>query len=142
MIAARVWYLDASVLLRWLLGHPQAFAVWSDPKERVASSRLIAVEGRRVLDRYRQLGILNDAKVAELSQKMAVTLTTLEEVPLDDAILARAAEPLPVIVGTLDSIHLVTALAYREQASIHVIFATHDAQLAKAARLMGFEVQP
>jgi len=41
---------------------------------------------------------------------------------------------------TLDAIHLATAMSWRDRIGQGLPFATHDAQLATAARSMGFEV--
>jgi predicted nucleic acid-binding protein len=51
--------------------------------------------------------------------------------------------PMATALGTLDAIHLATALLYREQQSPDerpIAFATHDAQLARAAKSLQFDV--
>ena len=59
---------------------------------------------------------------------------------LSAPILRRAADPFPTPLGTLDAIHLATALAWRDARHPALLVATHDAQLALAARACGFEV--
>jgi hypothetical protein len=55
-------------------------------------------------------------------------------------VLARASEPFPTPLGTLDALHLATALVWRERMHQPVAMATHDRDLALAARSFGFEV--
>ena len=62
---------------------------------------------------------------------------------LDIHILRVAAQPFPTIIAALDAIHLATAMAYRAAHFVEerpLLFATHDHQLARAARAMNFEV--
>ena len=60
-------------------------------------------------------------------------------VPLDTVVLERAAEPFPTLLSSLDAIHLATALLARTQVE-DLCFATHDGELATAARAVGFKV--
>ncbi len=53
--------------------------------------------------------------------------------------LERAAEPFPTLLGSLDAIHLASALLARTLVD-DLGFATHDEELATAARAMGFRV--
>ena len=80
-------YVDASVVLRVLLGEPGRLREWRQ-LETAVSSALAEVE----------------------------------------------------LLRTLDAIHLATALAWREARHPGLIVATHDPQLALAARACGFEV--
>src|SRR5438045_2737011 len=78
----------------------------------------------------------------EPADRRGTAYRLLEAVSLADVstpILRRAADPFPTPLGTLDAIHLATALAWRD-ARREVVMATHDAQLALAARACGFEV--
>jgi hypothetical protein len=54
-------------------------------------------------------------------------------------VLDRAAEPFPTGLASLDAIHLSSALLAREQIE-GLPLATHDHELATAARAVGFEV--
>lgn len=53
-------------------------------------------------------------------------------------IIRRVARPLPTPVGTLDAVHLTTALLHRETQRSLLTFATHDNEIAEAARALGF----
>src|SRR5437763_1371616 len=66
-----------------------------------------------------------------------VRMTLLDVTP---EILRRAAHPFPEPVGTLDAIHLTTAVRYRDTHRLAPSFATHDRELAIAARALGFAV--
>ena len=59
--------------------------------------------------------------------------------PLSPPVLERAAEPFPTIVGSLDAIHLTSALLVRDEFDA-LTLATHDRELAIAARAEGFRV--
>lgn len=71
---------------------------------------------------------------------MLETLDGFDLVALDTPILQRAAEPFPTLLRSLDAIHLATALGLRER-SEDLHFATHDAELASAARAVGLPVE-
>lgn len=132
-------YVDASVLLRVLLGEPGRWRQW-EHLETAVSSALAEVEVLRTLDRLRLHGALT---VAEAAERRGAAMRLLQAVSLADVstpILRRAADPFPTPLGTLDAIHLATALAWREIRGTPLVVATHDAQLALAARACGFEV--
>jgi hypothetical protein len=52
-------------------------------------------------------------------------------------VLSRAAQPFPTPLGTLDAVHLATALLWRETRGEDLVMATHDRDLALAARASG-----
>jgi len=131
-------YVDASVLLRLVLGEPGRLAKWREV-ETAVSSALAEVEVLRTLDRLRVGAELTPEETAD---RRGTAYRLLEAVSLADVstpILRRAADPFPTPLSTLDAIHLATALAWRD-ARREVVMATHDAQLALAARACGFEV--
>jgi len=131
-------YVDASVLLRLVLGEPGRLAKWREV-ETAVSSALAEVEVVRTLDRLRVRAELTPEETAD---RRGTAYRLLEAVSLADVstpILRRAADPFPTPLSTLDAIHLATALAWRD-ARREVVMATHDAQLALAARACGFEV--
>ena len=78
---------------------------------------------------------------ATATQRAAVQdiLATFLLVPMTPSVLERAADPFPTALGTLDAIHSATALALRADFPT-LRFATHDLELATAARSMGFMV--
>jgi predicted nucleic acid-binding protein len=132
-------YLDASVVLRLVLGEPQALAEWPRVEAAVASG-LTEVECLRTLDRMMLAGALTAEQLAERRTAVYRLLEAVEVADVGRTILRRASEPYPTPLGTLDAIHLATALAWRESRNAPLAMATHDRALATAARAVGLEV--
>jgi predicted nucleic acid-binding protein len=132
-------YIDSSVLLRLLLGEPKPLRQWRDIELGVASA-LAEVECLRTLDRLRVRGTLPETALAEHRAAVYDLMEALEMVDIGRTVLSRAASPFPTSLGTLDAIHLATAMAYRDMRGVELGFATHDAELAVAARSVGFAV--
>jgi predicted nucleic acid-binding protein len=132
-------YLDASVLLRLILGKPKPLAEWRRVDSAVASA-LTEVECLRALDRLMRLGSLTAEELAERRTAVYRLLEAVEVVDVARPVLQRAAEPFPTPLGTLDAIHLSTALAWRDARALSPAMATHDKALATAARSVGLEV--
>lgn len=132
-------YLDASVVLRLVLGEPAALRQWP-AIERAVSSALARTECLRVMDRLRLQGRTDEEATARRRGLLLETLDAIEVLPLDADILERAGDSFPTALGTLDAIHLASALAARQELD-GLIFATHDAALGLAASAVGFEVQ-
>lgn len=132
-----ITYVDASVVLRVIQGAPGALSSW--PRIEPVASRLIVVECLRVIDRGRVLHRIDETRSANHRASVLEVLATFQLAPVDDFILERAGDPFPTALGTVDAIHLATALELRR---LHpdIQLATHDAQLAIAAKSMGFEV--
>lgn len=131
-------YFDSSVLLRVVLGERGRLKEWSGTSEAV-TSEITRVECLRAIDRLRLEGKMADR---ELSRRRASALSVLsgfELVRLNRAVLERAAEPFPVKIRTLDAIHVASALLVRARFRA-MRFATHDADLATAARAEGLPV--
>lgn len=128
-------YVDSSVVLRALFGEAGAMAL----PEAACSSRILALEAARAVDRRRALRLLDRdalaAKTAELSQLVA----TLALATVSDEILARAGSPFPVPVRALDAIHVATAEAFARRDEVE--FWTHDARQADAAHARGLGVR-
>ncbi len=124
-------YLDTSVLLRVILRQPASLAGFGE-WERAYCSELLGVEGRRVLDRIRSEGALDDAGLATAHQQIARAERTFGVVRVTRAVLRRASLPMPTVTKTLDAIHLATALMLSERQRVEVVFATHDAGCACA----------
>lgn len=130
-------YLDTSVLLRVVLrqaGRLAGFGEW----DRAYCSELLGVEARRVLDRIRLEGALDDVGLAAAHQQVARAERTFGVVRVTPAILRRASLPMPTVTKTLDAIHLATALVLSERQRIDLTFVTHDVQQSLAARALGF----
>jgi predicted nucleic acid-binding protein len=132
-------FLDTSVVARKLFGEPSPLAEWGRIQEAYAS-RLLGVELGRVVDRARLAGELDDDQVAHLHGEGRRILRSIEIVALTDRVLDRAAGPMPTTLGTLDALHLATALELAAGGVAGLVLATHDAQLARAARASGLEV--
>jgi predicted nucleic acid-binding protein len=133
-------YLDTSALLRLVLRERGALEELRSC-DALVSSDLITVESLRTLDRLRVQGALT---AEEAASRRATTMEWLEAVDLvllQRPILARAAEPFPTPLGTLDALHLSTALVWQDRMHRKLVMATHDRDLALAARSFGFEVR-
>ena len=131
-------YVDSSVVLRIVLGEPGALRGWRRIR-RAVSSQLVRIECLRTIDRARIRLTLPEADVAERRAAVLEVLEGFDVVPLDAAVLRRAADPFPTTLGSLDALHLATALQVREMIA-DLQLATHDRELATAARAVGFQV--
>ncbi len=132
-------FVDSSVLLRRLFGEPKPLEEW--PKiTRAYCSRLFPIEVARVIDRARLAGAITDDQVADLHDEARRVLRSIEVLALSERVLERAARPAPTTLGTLDSLHLATALELAASLGAPIVVATHDAQLARAARASDLEV--
>jgi predicted nucleic acid-binding protein len=132
-------YLDSSVLLRVVLGQPNALEEW-DEIERGVASRLAEVECLRTLDRLRLAEPLADHEIAIRREAVYRVLDAIDIVELTRPVLARASQPMPTTLGSLDAIHLATALLWGERSGTRLEMATHDQALAMAARASGLQV--
>lgn len=132
-------YLDASAILRVIFGERGRLREWRRIVRGVTSS-LARTECLRTIDRARLRPGLSDEEVSRRREALFAVYDRLEVVRLTEAVLERAAQPLPTLLGTLDAIHLGSALLWRESTGRDLSFATHDAQLATAARAMGLTV--
>lgn len=131
-------YVDTSVLLRVVLGEPNPLRQWRSI-ELAISSEMIRVEALRSIDRARMLSAVPDVEISERREAVLGVLDGFHLAPIDSRVLQRAADPFPTLIRTLDAIHLSTALLVRADYD-SMVFATHDAQLAVAARAVGFSV--
>lgn len=132
-------YLDSSVLLRRVLGQPNALKEWAGVTQGIASA-LVEVECLRTLDRLRLAQDFAREAIAERREAVYRLLEAIEIAEITYPVLSRAAQPLPTTLGTLAAIHLATALLWKEQAGRDLMMATHDAALAVAARASGLRV--
>lgn len=133
-------YLDTSVLLRLVLREPGALEDLRSC-DALVSSELLAVESLRAIDRLRHQGTLSVEEAAVRRETAAEWLEAVDLVLLQRAILARASEPLPTPLGTLDALHLSSALVWRDRMRQPLVMATHDRDLALAARSFGLGVR-
>ena len=84
-------YLDASVVLRLVLGEPNKLAEWKQVEGAVASA-LTEVECLRTLDRLGRAGALADKEVAARREEVYRLLEAVEVVDIARPILRRASE--------------------------------------------------
>jgi predicted nucleic acid-binding protein len=133
-------YLDTSALLRLVLREPGALEELRSCEALVASE-LIAVESLRTIDRLRLQGALSTEDAASRRELATEWLEAVDLVVLQRPILARASDPFPTPLGTLDAVHLATALVWQDRMGKRLVMATHDRDLALAARSFGLEVQ-
>ena len=131
-------YVDSSVLLRVVLGERGRLRIWSRIETPVASD-LIRLECLRTIDRARIALQLADDTVSERRAAVLEAIETFTLVPIGPRVLERAAEPFPTMLGSLDAIHLASALVVRDRFD-DLSLATHDGELAVAARAVGFRV--
>jgi predicted nucleic acid-binding protein len=132
-------YLDASVVLRLVLGEEHRLSEWEQVEAAVASA-LTEVECLRTLDRLSRMGRLSPDELADRRGAVYQLLAAVDLVDVSRSVLRRASEPFPTPLGTLDAIHLSTALLWRETAGDPLTMTTHDRELATAARAAGFPV--
>jgi hypothetical protein len=131
-------YVDSSVVLRVIGGERGALKEWKKIT-RPLSSALIRVECLRTIDRARIQARLSDDEVAMRRAAVLEQLDGFELVAVEAPVLERAAEPFPTAVGSLDALHLATAVLARGRLP-DLALATHDVELATAARALGFAV--
>ncbi|HEX6101322.1 MAG TPA: PIN domain-containing protein [Thermoanaerobaculia bacterium] len=135
-------YLDSSVVLRIILNQENRLAEWDDLHEGICSP-LLAVECHRTLDRFWREDRITDADLEAKRVEMSAIMKHASVVPLNERVLDAASQPMPTIIAALDAIHLASAILYRAAQPENerpLLFATHDNQLATAARAMHFEV--
>ena len=134
-----ILYLDASVVLRLVLGEDQPLAN-REQYDGAVTSALTEVECLRTLDRLARTGALTSDEVADRRMACFQLLEEVEVVDISGAVLRRASDSFPTPLGTLDAIHLSTAIAWRDSRNGTLAMATHDKSLATAARATGLEV--
>lgn len=126
-------YVDASVVLRLVLGQPDAIADLGG-FDRLVSSRLLRVECLRSLDRLGLTAALTRDEVRTGLGDLEAFLESVTLIDISTPVLTRAGQPLPSPLGTLDALHLATALLWQDWTRQAVAIATHDRSLALAAR--------
>lgn len=132
-------YLDASVVLRVVLGQRERLAEWKTIETGI-SSGLLEVECLRTLDRLKLKNLINDQDLMSRREAVFRLVDEIEIVEPTRAVLSRASQPLPTPMGTLDAIHLASALLWKERQGQDLVMATHDAALAMGSRACGLTV--
>lgn len=130
-------YVNSSIVLRHLLNDDPALRkIAAD--SHVGCSDLLEIECRRVLQRERLEGHLDDEQYSASLTSLDVIVDRLFVIELGPAVKKRAAGPFPTIIGTLDAIHLASAMLWWEaEPDVDLRMLTHDKQLATCARAMG-----
>lgn len=131
-------YLDTSTVLRVIFSQGRPLAEWGKWKQAY-SSELFGVEARRVIERMRLAGALDDDRVIEAQHALRIAESGIGRIRLNRAVLRRASQPMGTIVGTLDAIHIASALLFQERRGVKIFFATHDAQQARGAQALSLE---
>jgi predicted nucleic acid-binding protein len=131
-------YVDSSVVVRILFGQDRQLAEWPN-LAGIYASELLRVETMRTIDRATLRAAEPPDIVARLRAAAFDLLSRAQLIEISSAVLDRAAEPFPTPLGTLDAIHLATALALAQEYPAMQL-ATHDQELADAARSVGLEV--
>lgn len=132
-------YVDSSVFIRVLLRQPMALPEW-ETIELALTSSLLRVESCRTLDRSTHRNVLPETEYAAMLAQVEAFIRNAIVVKVEEPLLLAASRRLPVRLSTLDAIHLASAEYLRETFSDAFVFATHDGELAAAARASGFDV--
>jgi len=141
-MAPLIAFVDSSVLLRVVLNQPDPLREWNSIDVGVVSA-LTHLEVTRTLDRlWQQKQLTEEVMLAKtaVAGEMMNRMITLE---LDQRVIDMASQSFPEPLATLDSLHLASALLFREAQPADqppMVLATHDHQLATAARAMNFTV--
>lgn len=131
-------YLDSSVVLRKLFSQPHFLKEWGEIAEAF-SSRLLVLECRRSIDRLRIRNFISPEEAAQRLSEFHEMIYHLGILPLTETVIQKAEQALTTPLSSLDSLHLSTALLWREREG-DFLFATHDQELALAAKAHGFHV--
>jgi predicted nucleic acid-binding protein len=132
-------YLDTSALLRLVLREADALSELLTA-DALVSSELLVIESLRTIDRLRLQGALSTEQAASRRATVTEWLEAVDLVLVQRPVLARASEPFPTPLGTLDALHLATALVWQDRTRQELVLATHDRDLALAARTFGIKV--
>jgi hypothetical protein len=133
-------YLDSSVVICRLFKEDPALDSIAD-SDQLGSSDLLAIECKRVLQRERMAGHLDDRRYSESVVQLEEILEQLYLIDIGPAVKQRAAGAFPTVIGTLDAIHLASAILW-EAASPGSEFCilTYDKQRALCAQSLGLRL--
>lgn len=134
-----IFYLDASCLLRRLIGDGPILADWGT-WDAALSSEIARVEVHRTLDRVLREGRLSRSSLLDAERAFSRLEAGVRWIAVAPEVIAFAAGPMPRAVKALDAIHLGTAVTVRGAATVEPVFATHDRRLAAVAVELGFSV--
>jgi predicted nucleic acid-binding protein len=137
-------YAESSAVLAWLLGEETGRSVREvlQHTELVMASDLTLVECDRVLIRAVTTGEIDEAAAADRRAHLNAAASHWHLWRVSPSIVERARLPFPAEpIRTLDAIHLASALAIRS-AVPRVELLTLDERIRRAAKQLGFQVQP
>jgi predicted nucleic acid-binding protein len=132
-------YIDSSVLLRFLLNHPNSINLVKLGNEFV-SSELLKLECQRALIRYRLNQEIKDEGFLELTEACNDLLSRISLLKINSEIMESASRNWGVVLGSLDSIHLASALHIQKNKKIPLKLLTHDKAFSTAAKISKIEV--
>lgn len=135
-----VAYLDSSLVVRYIL---KGDATIQDALacETVVSSELLEIECKRVIQRCRMQGELDDLTYVAAVGRLEKLLAGISLVALSSAIKKRAMEAFPVVIKTLDALHIATALVFADnRPGEKLMVFTHDDAMNRCAAVLGFGV--
>ena len=138
-MASEILFLDSAGPRRWILKQEGALSVAPD-RAVFCASELLEAEVFRTLERMSLAYRWSDEQTSQALHSAFLVVSRIQLVGLNSRVLKRVAGPLRGRLGTLDAIHFVTALILREEGRGTLRFATHDRELALAARAEGFDV--
>jgi hypothetical protein len=133
-------YLDSSVVIRRILKKdPTLGSIPSS--DQLGSSDLMTIECKRVLQRERMSGHLDDRLYSESVVLLEEILDRLHLIDIGPAVKQRAAGAFPTVIGTLDAIHLASAILWEASTpGSEFRILTYDKQLALCARSLGLRL--
>ena len=128
-LSERTWFVDSSVLLQAIADKSAAAREWFETAyaagDRFVGSRMLELEVLRVV---KNAGLATDVANEYLDE---FALIAVGDDLIDEAIA------LELVLGGSDSLHVSAALRLGVD---RVTIVTHDAQMARAAVSLGFEV--
>ena len=109
---------------------------------------MITARPRRRWYRWHRAAYLGTARIVSYDVKTALEIrrasgsqAIVDLVMLQPPILARASESCPTSLGIVDAVRLATAVVWQNRMRQRLVVATHDRDLALAARSVGFEIR-
>ena len=140
MSPQQVYFLETSVLLRFLFAEPNSLNDLTQ-KPYFVASELIRLEALRTIDRMRLTQGLQSHDVANRMRGVNEFLRYVETIPVQSSVIERASLPFPTPIRSLDALHLSSALLWKQSKKKELVFLTHDIELAQAAQALGLEVE-
>jgi len=132
-------YVDASVIVRFVLEQPGCFERLEQYGDRV-TSRISEVECLRAVEAARLRNLLSLDEAADRRRLAYTWVHSMDRLAVTGTVLRRAGDAYPLSIKSLDALHLASALVWRERRAADLVFATHDRQQGRLAAALGFPV--